>query len=126
MGPIGFCFHKYHHIYGKNVIFSSPTLTIFFCSLSSFLNSYRSCKIVNTELSTSFCQQRFDNFFMAQLAGIKTNIRSKYVCFLSSSSRGGSVVERGGTGILNNDIQKEGFDFHNGSLRRKEYSRYAR
>jgi len=31
-----------------------------------------------------------------------------------------------GTGILNNDIQKEGVDFHNGSLRRKEYSRYAR
>jgi len=50
-----------------------------FCSLPSFLNSYRSCKIVNTELSTSFCQQRVDNFFMAQL---ELNQHSLKVCML--------------------------------------------
>jgi len=67
------------HLRKECYIFISYFNDFFFCSLSSFLNSYRSCKIVNTELSTSFCQQRFDNFFMAQL---ELNQHSLKVCML--------------------------------------------
>ena len=75
MGPIGFCFHKYHHIYGKNV-------TVF---LHHHLLRLLSTQLITrTAGATKLPTQKLYYFLQGGLgvSWIQTNIRSKYVCLI--------------------------------------------